>query len=563
MIEQAQILLPRFQRHEAWRPAQIVGLLENVLRKPSLPIGALLILEVGDTELFQSRPIVGAPQRQGKPQMHLLDGQQRMTALWRALTGNYDDLSLFVPLNVTQTTDTLGENVDDAPEVLAEKRWLKTTKSSTSRMPLWVDDEREVFTRGLLPMECLCPGHRGEERFKRYMTMAAGGGDIQAVLALSARIAELRQRVAGYLIPFLSLPVGTGKETALDVFIKMNTSASPLTDYDIVVAQLEEALGESLHEKVADLKREVPGIERYGDVEDNVLAVAALLNGLPPLKKTYLNDDFGRQLGAVWSRMRKGFERGLEFLRLEGILSEKVLPTEIAVYLVCALWADVPEHGYDQEGNARTLIRKALWRTCLTDRYVKTATTRAHADYKALSAIIAGDATRPSPDLFNEIDNPLPDADQLIAAGWPARKDRLPRALLALSLRQRGCDFADGAPATPENIRKREYHHIFPVAGFAEGTPESRIFRALNCALITWRTNRKISATSPTDYIRQRVENASLGEGEIKMRLATHRAPYEEIKRGEYDTFLAARAKLMGSAITALCSGAEPSTVVN
>ena len=98
MVQQAQILLPRFQRHEAWRPAQIVGLLENILRKPSLPIGALLVLEVGDHELFQSRPIVGAPARAGKPQMHLLDGQQRLTALWRSLCGDYEDLSLFVPL---------------------------------------------------------------------------------------------------------------------------------------------------------------------------------------------------------------------------------------------------------------------------------------------------------------------------------------------------------------------------------------------------------------------------------------------------------------------------------
>jgi len=107
LIEQAQVLLPRFQRHEAWRSNQIVGLLENVLRKPSLPIGALLILEVGDKELFHSRPISGAPPRQGKPQMHLLDGQQRMTALWRALTGNYDDLALFVPLHASPVSEVL------------------------------------------------------------------------------------------------------------------------------------------------------------------------------------------------------------------------------------------------------------------------------------------------------------------------------------------------------------------------------------------------------------------------------------------------------------------------
>jgi len=47
MINQGQPALPRFQRHEAWKPDQIEGLLENILRVPSLPIGALLTLEVG------------------------------------------------------------------------------------------------------------------------------------------------------------------------------------------------------------------------------------------------------------------------------------------------------------------------------------------------------------------------------------------------------------------------------------------------------------------------------------------------------------------------------------
>lgn len=561
MIQQGQLLLPRFQRHEAWRPSQIVGLLENVLRKPSLPIGALLVLEVGDKELFRSRPIVGAPEPQGRPQMHLLDGQQRMTALWRALTGNYEDLSLFVPLASTPTDDAADESADDVPEVRAEKRWLKKSKNHALMMPIWVDDDAEVLARGLVPIECLCPGQRGEERLKKYMSMVAADGDIQAILNLNTRIGDLRQRVAGYMVPFLSLPIGTGKETALDVFIKMNTSASPLTDYDIVVAQVEESLGQSLHDMVATLKQEVPALGRYGNAEDNILAVGALLNGQPALKKTYLDDDFGRRLGEVWPRLRNGFERGLEFLRLEGILGEKILPSEVAVYLVCALWADVPEHGYDHEGNARTLIRKALWRACFTDRYAKTATTRAHADYKTLAAIISGQPVSAQPELFKEDENPLPDEDQLIAAGWPVRKDRLPRALLAVSLRQGGNDFADGAPANPDNIRKREYHHIFPVAGFPDNTEESHIYRALNCALITWRTNRKLSATSPTDYIKARVEKASLGEDEIRTRLASHRAPYEEMRKGDYQGFLEKRASLMRTAIVALCDGAEPPAV--
>ena len=104
-------------------------------------------------------------------------------------------------------------------------------------MPLWADDPAQIFERGLMPIECLCPGQRGEQRLEAFkLAIAATGSDLSPHYS---RIDDLRQRVASYMVPFLSLPVGTGKETALDVFIKMNTSASPLSDYDIVVAQLE------------------------------------------------------------------------------------------------------------------------------------------------------------------------------------------------------------------------------------------------------------------------------------------------------------------------------------
>lgn len=74
IIREGQITLLRFQRFEAWRPHRVEGVLENILRQPSLPIGALLVLEVGDKELFVSRPLSGAPAPLTRPQLHLLDG---------------------------------------------------------------------------------------------------------------------------------------------------------------------------------------------------------------------------------------------------------------------------------------------------------------------------------------------------------------------------------------------------------------------------------------------------------------------------------------------------------
>ena len=80
-IRSRQITLPRFQRFVVWGHGEVAGLLTTVLR--GLPSGAALILEVGDEEKFISRIMVDAPSQE-KVTEQPLDGQQRLTALWRS-----------------------------------------------------------------------------------------------------------------------------------------------------------------------------------------------------------------------------------------------------------------------------------------------------------------------------------------------------------------------------------------------------------------------------------------------------------------------------------------------
>ena len=88
-IEQGQIKLPRFQRHEAWDRNRITSFLNVIIN--NLPVGITLILEVADKEQFVSRYIETAPQISTvKVNQHLLDGQQRLTAFWRATHNNYE-----------------------------------------------------------------------------------------------------------------------------------------------------------------------------------------------------------------------------------------------------------------------------------------------------------------------------------------------------------------------------------------------------------------------------------------------------------------------------------------
>ncbi len=339
------------------------------------------------------------------------------------------------------------------------------------------------------------------------------------------------------------------------MFIKMNTSASPLKDFDIVVAQLEGAVGSSLHEMISNLEQAVPATSNFNKIEDLALAVGALLLGKPPLKKTYLELDFGKGFSSVWENVVSGIDRGISFLRDERIFGEKLLPTEVALYLVSALWAKVPIHGYDEEGRARSIIRKALWRACYTDRYLKTAATRAYADYKGISALIADKNSKENIDLFNEEYSRLPTVEEIARAGWPSRKDRLGRAILATSLHRGGFDFADGAPIGVHNVKAREYHHLFPAGALGIERDDPFVTRAANCAFITWRTNRKISAKTPKEYIEARAKEAELGEKDVRQRLESHMVPFDELVSGNYEIFIQRRSQEIYDAMQILCKG--------
>lgn len=538
-IRTRQIVLPRFQRYEAWSHTQISELFNTVLKE--LPAGAILTLDIGDTEPFISRPIVGAPEEGEKIVEHLLDGQQRLTSFWRALNDDYEDRLFAI-------------KVEDDPELelpfyaTSIGRYFKNEKL----YPLWSGTPLGLWDKKLIPVSLLRPDAEAEAAFKAWAKEATGS-DVDALLSLNDIGNTLRNRFSSFNIPFLSLPVTTKPEVALDVFIRMNTSSTPLSPFDIVVAQIEAASGKSLHGYIAELKKEVPNITRYDSCEDTVLAVSALLQGKLPSKSTYLSSEYSGSFDDTWEKVKSGIRKAVTFLSDEKIYDSRRLPSDVVVYVISALWAGAQE-GLDQEGDIRTNIRKYIWRSFFTERYDRTSNSRALTDYRDLKKILAGDDV--SPELFNVDLYPIASSDDLINAGWPYRKDRLARAILAVSLKSGGFDFADGAPATFDSIQAREYHHVFPKHWLKEqGKKDFEINRALNCALISWKTNRNISAKSPSAYVAERMAQSSLGSEEVHRRLESHLIPTESLESDSYDEFIESRALKIVKIAEKLCNG--------
>lgn len=541
-IRTRQTVLPRFQRFEAWGYGYVTQIFNTILQE--LPIGSLLVLEVNhDKQPFEWRPLKGAPDEGERVTEHLLDGQQRLTALWRGLHNNYEDRTHFLNL-------TADEETGMACYVSSLARWRK--EGEAEDRPLWANNPKEQWARKMVPLDLCAPDSNTQQRLRDWVKTAIADQDERD--AVYDEVLAIRQKFTSFNIPWLSLPVTTDKETALDVFLKMNTSVAPLSTYDIVVAQVEAALDRSLHDLVAETKEACPAIIAYYRPEDLALYASALLQDRPPTNSTYMDKTFAIKLLENWDIFLKGAKDTVNFLEQERIFDSPRLPSDVVVPVLVALWGLAPE-GLDAEGRARMILRKYLWRAFFSDRYERSTNSRALVDFSELKPLVTQSGAS-SPVVFDEDLHRLPRPEELISAGWPVRKDRTARAILALALKEGGLDLADGSTVTRENLGKREYHHLFPIARLKEaGREDDTIFRSLNCALVTWRTNRNISAKKPENYLGERRDGNELGEAEVQARLASHLIPYDEMVSGDYDAFLEERAAMIHDRMMSLCSG--------
>jgi hypothetical protein len=580
-IQQGMLKLPRFQRFEAWDRGRVTSFLNTIIN--NLPVGVTLALEVAGKEKFESRYIVTAEPRSSTTPVtqHLLDGQQRLTAFWRAMHNNYEWETYFVYL---PTFDRREAKSGTEMEVRCLPRWVN---KQDLRMPRWAEEPWKCLERGLISMSLLRPEVISTEidawltdATKPLKPLATDEGAFAKLEAFNTtkdqikqEIVSLRERIAHFNLPYLSLPSDTAKDVALQVFINMNTNSKPLGLYDIIVAEVESVAEKSLHDLVAELTDKCPKAARYGDMSDLVLSTSALLQDKVPNARGMMEMD-KKELLANWPKLEQGLQRMADLLESQGIFDAARLPTNAVLPVVAAAYEGIPEGG-DFMAKAEKLLRRYLWSAFFTDRYENSAASRAYADFRAIKALLGNqkfeETDMVSVPVLNRNEFPLADSDALLAAGWPKSAGIEARGVMAVTTHLGAIDFADGQRATFDSIQKREYHHVFPDALLQDAGIAS--YRALNCALITWKTNRIIGRKDPLAYLQERAKWAD--EGAVSERLRSHLISFKTLSSAHYaglegealkakltkdfDTFLRQRARLVVTAIHGLANGSQPS----
>ena len=168
-IRTRQTVLPRFQRFQAWSHSQVTQLFNTILQ--DVPCGALLVLEIGDEEPFISRSVVGAPTDGERVTEHLLDGQQRITSIWRGLNNDYPDRTYFLYLREEEETN-MPYYVDSV------SRYVR--RGDNQRMPLWADNPIGQWERRAIPLNLFAPGEEAQQEYdetKQSKTAECKGKD--------------------------------------------------------------------------------------------------------------------------------------------------------------------------------------------------------------------------------------------------------------------------------------------------------------------------------------------------------------------------------------------------
>lgn len=537
-IKRGEIKLPRFQRFEAWDRNRIRSLVQTVIH--NLPLGITLVLEVDiNNEKFISRFLETAPDESNRVLEHLLDGQQRLTALWRAFHNNYEWETYFIYIKQFDNYDRDEDREDTS--VFFRGRYLK---KNGGKYPVWCDDPARCLKRGFIPTHLLKPEdiqNEIDEWIKDATDELRPKDDIEKLeqflefkKAISDKIKDLRSIVANYNLPYLSLPSQTDKSVALTVFINMNTNSQPLSIYEIIVAEVESVMGQSLHDLHDELNEEAPNVGKYSELSELILTSSALLqNALPNQRGAWDMDKL--VMVKKWDTMKRGLNRMAEFLKNEGIYDRQRLPTNAVLAVIAALYADIPESG-DKQGQDELLLKKYLWHSFFTDRYENSAATHAYADFVALCKIIRGenreDGSKYGIDdvpIFK--DHAIVETEELLTAEWPKRATIRGRAILAVACRLGAFDFSTGQRLDVGNIEQRHYHHVYPDALLKEG--EINSFQALNCALITDKTNISIGRKDPLEYMKDRYKWTS--KEIVSERLQSHLIPINELANGGYE----------------------------
>ncbi|WP_313555588.1 GmrSD restriction endonuclease domain-containing protein [Miniimonas arenae] len=234
-----KLQLPDFQREYRWSDDRIRELLVTILR--GHPMGVIMLLQSGNERVrFKPKTVTGVESATREPDYLLLDGQQRVTSMYQALTGDgvvttvdakNKRLTRRYFLDVVKAT---GDSQDQDEAVRSLPADGVKLENFGRDVELDVSSVEKQYEHGLMPLTELF-GANPMGWLLGYMNADPTQMAVRAEL-LTRFSQQVVTQVSAYEIPAIELDSSTTKEAVATVFEKVNTGGLPLDTFELLTA---------------------------------------------------------------------------------------------------------------------------------------------------------------------------------------------------------------------------------------------------------------------------------------------------------------------------------------
>lgn len=474
-VEQGDLALPDFQRSFVWDANATRELAVSIIA--SYPAGSLLLLQ-GGASLFRPRAVEEAPELNGQPPYLVLDGQQRLTSLYQALSGTGSHRFF---LNIRELLE--GFDLDEAVEVYHQtkvQRWATIDAQARDLMlPLARLRSFAFWVMDVLAELDLPEG----ERAKLHTQLLEIDRDYIKAFEL-------------YQFPVITLSASTSPEAVCSIFETLNRTGVKLSVFELLTAR---AFAKDIHlrELWATAQKNHPVLDDFSVDPYYVLQVIAQWRRNTPKRSAVLALDPEADIAVEWDRAIVAVAGVLTMLRDEcGVLVSKWLGYATMIVTMAAAWPIAIEKSGPAVGARRGMLQRWFWCSSFAGRYENASNTNTEQDVPALTAWMRGEGEPPV---------------EVSAFAFPSdrwrdvtvRQRALYRTTIALLMRGSPLDFHNATKLDKGIIDGQavDDHHVFPQKYLQDSGRADAVDSVLNHALIDKLTNIRISGRAPSNYL--------------------------------------------------------------
>ena len=535
-VNTGKIQLPDFQRGWVWDDTRIKGIIASVAK--SFPIGAVMLLETGNENIrFKTKPVEGVTGVNNiKPEMLILDGQQRITSLYQAIITNRVvntrnakgyEIQRWYYIDMVKALDS-DTDLEEAIFSINENKII--TENIGRDIVLDLSTEENEFKNLMYPVSMVDEYDEWRTKFSEYWDY-----DRDKIKFWNEFEKSIIKGFNGYNLPVIIMKKENPKEAVCQVFEKVNTGGVSLTVFELLTATFASD-DFDLKEDWESIKIKFKPFKVLSNTSNTDIIQAITLVSTYKKRNDFLATGKVENVPAVSAKRKdmlnlslseyeryrdeivKGYIKASKILVENHIFNARDLPYSTQLVPMSAILAMLGNK-IDNAGNKKKLMRW-FWCGVFGELYGSANETRYALDLIQVSDWIEKGSEDPktiydanfSPTRLNTL---------------RTRNSAAYKGVYSLLLDENTKDWLsatkiDLSTYFSESI---DVHHIFPVA-WCENEKNNINRNYFDCIVnktpLSGRTNRIVSGDAPSKYLARLQKHACVTEDEFNSILLSH-----------------------------------------